>query len=128
MDAGAIGAFIPIVAIIFGIGIAIVGIITSHKEKVRRHELRHAERIAAMEKGLELPPELATDDDKNRPRPLLTGMILVGVGIGVFLGLREVAGGGVENFALIPGLIGVAYLAYYFIEGRKEVEPGQLGK
>ncbi len=125
MDAGSIGAFIPIVAIIFGIGIAMVSVITSHKEKVRRHELRHAERIAAMEKGMEPPPELADSSDKEKPRPLLTGMILIGVGIGVFLGLKEVAGDGVENFALIPGLIGVAYLLYYFIEGRKEGANGK---
>lgn len=121
MDAGAIGAMIPIVAIVFGIGIAIIGVVTSHKEKVRRHELRHAERLSAMERGLEPPPELT--DEKERPRPLLTGMILVGVGAGVFIALEEVAGDGVEKFGLIPGFIGIAYLLYWFFQGRKEGRP-----
>ena len=43
---------IPIFGIVFGVGVAIVSIVVNHREKVKRAELRHRERIVALEKGL----------------------------------------------------------------------------
>jgi hypothetical protein len=42
---------IPILGIVLGVGVAIVAIIASHREKQKRAELRHRERIAAIEKA-----------------------------------------------------------------------------
>ena len=36
------------------------------------------------------------------------------------MALGAVAGEDVRHFALIPGGIGLAFLIYYFVEGRKE--------
>ena len=48
-------------------------------------ELRHKERLAAMEKGLELPPELAEPAETNgKSNGLRSG--LIGLGVGLALG------------------------------------------
>ncbi len=122
-----IAVFIPIVAIIFGIGIGMVAIIAKHRVRMQRNELRHKERLAAMERGLELPPELQDDDGVRRPRHLLNGLILLAVGITVWFALDRVASSDIALFGLIPAGIGVATLAYYFIEGRKERTNGNGG-
>jgi hypothetical protein len=41
------------------------------------------------------------------------------VGVVLYFALREVAGSDVALFGLIPAAVGIAQLAYYFIEGRK---------
>lgn len=120
MGADSIAVMIPIVAIVFGVGIAAIALITGHQRKLKRHELRHRERLAAMEKGLELPPELADSDEGDRKsNGLRSGMIGVAVGVVLYFALREVAGSDVALFGLIPAAVGIAQLAYYFIEGRK---------
>lgn len=122
MNPDSIAVFIPIVAIMFGIGIAAVSIISAHYQKVQRHELRHKERLAAMEKGIELPPELSESvEDVKKSSGLRSGLIALGVGIALFFALRGVAGSDVALFGLIPAAVGIAQLLYYFIEGRKPV-------
>jgi hypothetical protein len=96
-----------------------VSIIAAHQRKMQRYELRHKERLAAMEKGLELPPELAEPaDEVRKSNGLRSGMIGVGVGVVLYFALREVAGSDVALFGLIPAAVGAAQLLYYFIEGR----------
>ena len=51
-----IGVFIPIVAIVMGIGIGMLAIWSEHKRKAQLLEQNHRERMQAIEKGLELPP------------------------------------------------------------------------
>jgi len=120
MDPQNLGALIPIFGIVFGIGIAAVSIIANHQRKLKRYELRHKERLAAMDKGLELPPELADPvDDAQKSSGLRSGLIGLGVGVVLYFALREVAGSDVALFGLIPAAVGVAQLLYYFIEGRK---------
>jgi hypothetical protein len=119
MNTETIAVFIPIIAIIMGIGAAIVGIISRHRQQLQRIELQHKERVVAMEKGLELPPELA-DGDVRRPRYLLKGLVYSFVGIGLYFPLRAVAGEDESLFALIPLAVGLAYLIFYFVQGRHE--------
>ncbi len=120
METDSIAVLIPIAGIVFGIGIAAVAIVTTHREKVKRAELRHKERLAAMEKGIELPPEIVDKDNGDKPRFLLQGLIWLGVGIGNFFALGALAGERVGMLGLIPAAVGVATLLYYAIEGRKE--------
>ena len=54
MDPGVIGVFIPIVAIVGGIALAII----KTMGKMRIRELQIRERIAMIEKGLVPPPEM----------------------------------------------------------------------
>ena len=56
MDPGVIGVFIPIVAIVMGIGIGMLAIWSEHKRKAQLLEQKHRERMQAIEKGIELPP------------------------------------------------------------------------
>jgi hypothetical protein len=119
MNEEILALFIPIIGIIMGVGAGIVGIISRHRQQLQRVELRHKERIVAMERGLELPAELA-DTDVRRPRYLLKGLVYSGVGIGLYFPLRAVAGDDESLFALIPLAVGVAYLIFYFVQGRHE--------
>ncbi len=114
---------IPIVAIVMSLLIPIVAIISDAKKKRSIYELHHRERLAAIEKGLEIPP-LPAELFDGRPRAtgpgnfLLRGLIWCAVGIGVLIGLRELHEEA-SRLGIIPLLVGVAYLIYYALEGRK---------
>ena len=113
---------IPLFGIVFGVGVAIVAMVTGHRQKIQRVELRHKERLAAIEKGLELPPDAGDPEDAGkRPRSgsLRSGLIGLSVGIVLYFALDRVTGDEVALFGLIPAAIGLANLIFYFIEGRK---------
>ena len=113
-----LGVMIPLSAIILGISAGIVGIVAKHRQLVQRADLRHMERLTAMEKGIELPPE--PEDPVNRPRYLLKGLVWSFVGIAAYLALNALAGSDESMLAGIPFSIGLAYLVYYFVQGRRE--------
>ena len=118
MDPGILGVMIPLSAIILGISAGIVGIVSKHRQQVQRADLRHKERLAAMEKGVELPPEL--EDPVDRPRYLLKGLVWSFVGVATWFALNALAGSEESMLAGIPFAVGVAYLIYYFVQGRHE--------
>lgn len=127
MDEESMAVLIPIVAIVFGIGLAIVGIISKHREKLQRVELRHKERLVAIEKGLELPPELDDQDNggkRSRSSSLRQGLIWLGVGIVLYFALDQLVGDKIALFGLIPAAVGIANLIFYVIEGRKAAANG----
>ena len=126
MSEDAVAVFIPIVAIIMSLSIPIVFAIVDYRRRRDIVEAHHKERMAAIERGMDLPPlpeaffrSFSTD---RRPRHLLTGMIWTFVGLGLFVALREVADEEVAWFALMPIGVGLALLIYYFVEGRKLLE------
>lgn len=125
MNADAIAVFIPITAIIMSLAIPIVYAITDYRRRRDIVEAHHKERLAGIERGMEIPP-LPEAFFKplgrvERPRHLLTGMIWLFVGIAVFLFLGAVADSDVAFLGLIPAGVGAAFLIYYFVEGRKEL-------
>jgi Domain of unknown function (DUF6249) len=124
MDPATLGVMIPILAIVLGIGLGVVQVIASHRQRVQRAEHRHRERIAAIDKGLEMPldpPELPLDPARNRSRYLLRGLILVFVGATLTIALWQTDGIGQHwLYGLIPAGVGIAYLIYYFLEGRRD--------
>ncbi len=122
MDVGVIGVFVPIVAIVCGVVVAVAWIYASHRQRMQRADFRHRERLAAIEKGLELPPdpiEVSPPTPIRRPRHLLRGLVLLfgGVALTVALGQDHEEA---YLFGLLPAAIGLAYLLYYFVEGRRE--------
>ena len=121
MNTETIAVFIPIIAIVMGIGAVIIGIVSRHRQLLQRVDLRHKERLVAMEKGLELPPE-SLDADVRRPRFLLRGLVWSFAGIAAYFSLRGLAGAEESMLSLIPIAVGLAYLIYYVGEGRKEDE------
>ncbi len=68
----------PIVHIIKCDGLATA---VGHREKVKRAELRHRERIAAIEKGIELPPDPLDLVSDRKVGSLRGGIMGVRVGI-----------------------------------------------
>jgi cadmium resistance protein CadD (predicted permease) len=111
---------IPILGIVLGVGVAVVAIIASHREKQKRAELRHRERLAAIEKGIELLPDPDPDAEPKKGSSLKGGLVGLFLGVVLYFALREVAGEDVALFGLVPAAIGVASLISYFVEGRRK--------
>ena len=124
MNEDAVAVFIPIVAIIMSLSIPIVFAITDYRRRRDIVESSHKERMAAIERGMEVPP-LPDDvfDSVKRPRHLLVGMVwlFIGLGLMVLFGSLVEDEPGVKFLGLIPAGIGLAYLVYYFVEGKHEV-------
>ncbi len=120
MDPAIVGELIPIVAIIAGIGAGVFGMYINYRRRVQRTELRHRERMAAIEKGLELPPDPPDAEPRSQDdgRFLRNGLILVAVGLSVTAGLMSLSHSVPYLFGLVPAAIGVAELLYYFIRTR----------
>ena len=130
---GIIVCFVPIIAIVMVFGTGMLSIYLNYRKRKTMFALYHQERMAAIEKGVELPP-LPEDffhgesGGKTRRRSghgtLLGGLILVALGMTLYLALhytvsRTFDGGDPALYALIPAGIGAACLIYYFAVGRK---------
>jgi hypothetical protein len=90
---------VPLMAIMFGIGvplsIPIIWIVLNYRKRRRLMELHHTERMAAIERGMEIPPlplELIDGRSARRRSSLLPGLVWF--------------------------FIGLVYLIYYGVEGR----------
>ena len=129
MSEDAIAVFIPITAIVMSLLIPIVYVIVDYRRRRDIVEAHHKERLAAIERGTDIPalPESFYNPmrGQRRPRTLLTGMIWFFVGIALMISLGKVAGDEVMYFGLIPAGVGLAFLIYYAIEGRKEPGPAE---
>ncbi len=135
MDTADIALMIPIVAIIMGIAFAMLALWLNYRRKRELFQLYHAQRMAAIEKGVELPPLPGEIFEGLRP-PSLTartraaaepsilghlrrGLTLLFVGIIIFVALIFTAGLDVAWWGLIPSAIGVADLLFYFVTAHK---------
>jgi hypothetical protein len=123
-----ISLLIPILAIVMGVSIAILAIYLNYKKRKEMFVLYHQERMAAIEKGIELPPlpdAFFTDESKgyrarSPHRPLLVGLILLFIGLILFVTFYYRSELDAALFSLVPAGIGLAYLIYYFAVSRKE--------
>jgi hypothetical protein len=116
-------------AIVFSIGGPVVAVIVwftlNYHKRRKLMELHHAERMAAIERGMEIPPlpiELidGRSTPKRRRTALLPGLVWFFIGLAFVVGAITQGGEDIPVFAgLIPLGIGLAYLIYYFVEGRK---------
>jgi hypothetical protein len=106
------GILIPIAAMIFAGAMALGGMYFAH----RRRELWHQTARLALEKGQPLPPPLEHDETGQHRRPssphrdFRAGLILIGLGVGLYLFLEQKHGDGMGYVGAIPGLIGVALI------------------
>jgi hypothetical protein len=131
MDPGVIGVFIPIVAIVMGIGIGMLSIWSEHKRKAQLLEQNHRERMHAIEKGIELPPlppnlvgMSSGPSTESAAKSLRSGIMLVLIGIILFFAILAAGGDEGALFGLIPGAVGVANLVYAAIQWNKEKAAG----
>lgn len=124
METETVAVMIPVTAIVFGLSIPIVYAITDYRKRRRLIELHHAERMAAIERGMELPPLpvdiLGGAARRRTSSELLPGLVWLFVGVGLVAALGPLTGQrGVALLGLIPAGVGLAYLIYYAVEGRK---------
>lgn len=115
---------VAIVAILSGIGlptaVLLVYLVLTYRKRRYLMQLHHAERMAAIERGMELPPlpiELF-EGSRRRTTSLLPGLVWFFVGIGVMIAMRA-TGESEGMIGLVPAGVGLAYLIYYLAEGRK---------
>lgn len=132
MDESILALLIPIIAVVMGCSIPLVLFLFEYLKKKHLYAAIHSERVAAIEKGLDLPPwpEGLFSSKETQPHPrryLRRG--LVWLFLGIALGISLYYGGGNKPqraiFALIPAAIGLANLLYYRIEGKNETADWQ---
>ncbi len=116
---------IPIISVTVSLGALIVWIVVWYRRRMREIDCRHRERMAAIEKGLELPPESLPQPEQMPPlsRYLLRGLIWLGIGLALTFGVHERFGTQTGSFGWIAVAVGAAYLIYYFVEERRAAVP-----
>ena len=120
-----IAVMIPIVAIVMGIGIGMLSLLLDYRKKREMFAMHHKERLAAIEKGMEVPPlpaEFFQDTRRHRVRThadyLRRGLMLLLVGIAITIALYDTLHHD-YLWGLVPSALGVANLLFYFVESRK---------
>jgi membrane-bound metal-dependent hydrolase YbcI (DUF457 family) len=130
MNEDTVAVFIPIIAIFMSLLIPIVYAVVDYRRRRDVIEAHHKERMAAIERGTDIPPLPDSFYNPMRrskgPRYLLTGMIWFFIGVALFIALGAVTGNEVRYFGLIPAGVGLAFLIYYAIEGRHEKRDQEL--
>ncbi|HXP87783.1 MAG TPA: DUF6249 domain-containing protein [Bryobacteraceae bacterium] len=124
-------ALLPVVFLIVAWAVAFVALSFRHKSRA----FRHAERMAALDKGMELPPE-PVQPTLGPKAHLLRGLIWLFIGMGIsifFLSLRLATKENNELFAvatlgLIPMGVGIAHLVMYRLDTRAAPPAGVTGR
>ena len=127
MDKNVVVVFVPIIAIIMGIGLAMLGLWLDYQKKTKMFELHHKERLAALERGIELPPLPVEFFQGRAPSTsrgqglLLWGLIFTLVGL-AFAAAQSI-NGDTESaaWALVPIAVGTAQLIYYYVVLRPQI-------
>ena len=120
---------IPIVAIVMGVGFAMLSNWLDYRKKREIFELHHKERMAAIEKGMDVPAlpqelfERNRNDSSSPGRYLRIGFIWLLVGLAVMIALRAEGKPG-AYFGLIPAAVGLANLFYYMFRPREAKSTG----
>ncbi|HAM70423.1 MAG TPA: hypothetical protein DCM86_02140 [Verrucomicrobiales bacterium] len=129
-DVDNLALLIPILAVVLGIGTGMLSLLLRYRRQRAMFALYHEERMAAIDKGVELPPlpeDFFSDDwrssgPRSPHRTLLAGLVCLfaGVGLSAALYYNVHRNPSVALFGLIPIGLGVAYLVYYAAVGRRE--------
>ena len=119
---------IPIVAIVMGIGIAMLAIYIDYRKKREIFELHHKERMYAIERGMEVPPLPAqllsganAREGRCAPRPadyLRRGLMWLLVGCAVSAALAINRDPESAAWGLVPVAVGLANLIFYGTDAR----------
>lgn len=119
---------IPIVAIVMGVGIGMLGLWTDYRKKREIFELHHKERMLAIERGMEVPPLpeslLAPAERESSKGPvsndyLRRGLLWLLVGLAISTALALNLSLNNATWGLIPVAVGLAYLIYYAVDTRQ---------
>jgi hypothetical protein len=111
---------IVVVPVVMAVPVSIVFLFLKYARHKR--ELESQERLAAIEKGVDIPLELP--QARRGGSPLAHALILVALGIGIAVALGQIGAmtGAPVPWAVgaIPAMVGVAILAHWFLGGRDE--------
>src|SRR5882724_301905 len=120
---GIIGEIMALLAVSMMLMIPILYIVLRSRRLQRAMELLHSERMAAIERGMDLPAsslEMMGDQIAQSKRPrtaLLPGLVWLFVGVAIAVSRLSVDGHDAPLMVgLIPAGIGLAYLIYYYVE------------
>jgi hypothetical protein len=123
---------VPIVAVTLGLATAMLSMLLDFRKKREMYQLYHAERMAAIEKGVDLPPlPLEFFGANKRPQTpyatLRRGLIWLLAGAAATLAMW---GTGEKEFwyGLVPVGIGLAYVISYLAERRGKSADETAGK
>jgi hypothetical protein len=116
---------VPIISVTASLGALIVWIVVWYRRRMHEVDCRHQERMAAIEKGLELPPDSLPQPERMAPRSryLLRGLIWLGVGLAITFGGRDWLSAPLGGSGWIAVAVGAAYLIFYFVEGARSTAP-----
>jgi len=124
MSTDQVALLIPILSVTVSLAALIVWIVMWYRRRMHEVDCRHQERMAAIEKGLELPPEsLPQSEPPPRSRYLLRGLIWLGVGLAITFGGHDWLRAPLGGAGWIAVAVGAAYLIFYFVEGRTASVP-----
>lgn len=115
-----LGVMLPVFAMVLGIGLVMFAIYLDFSRKRTMLQLHHAERMAAIEKGIELPP-LPEELFRGRGSPASSrrvGLILLFIGVATTLALWASAGD-IFWWGLVPTGLGIAFLLTAFFDARE---------
>ncbi len=120
------------VVLTMGLSCLLAGFViyTAFRTEKHQRELLNAERMAAIERGQELPPESFLDPEAKVGRKtgntLKTGLITLGLGSGLIAALRVASPAtGYWGWGLLLVVVGLAHLVYWFVRGKTEWETAQ---
>jgi hypothetical protein len=125
-----LAVIIAIMGMIFGGIMGIAGMFFDHQRKKLAHDVARL----ALEKGQPVPAQFAGDEHRRPERhgadlnqhDLRGGLVLIGVGAGVYLFLNAVADHRVALLGAVPGFIGIALLVNWLLvrlTSRKQGNP-----
>lgn len=124
--------FIPIVAIVMGIGIGMLALVIDYRRKRELFELHHKERMFAIERGIDVPP-LPLEFLQNGRRggleepalQLRRGLVWLLVGLALMAALALNRSTEAAAWGLIPAAVGIANLLAYALGRRAAPVDGQ---
>jgi hypothetical protein len=114
------GMIVGAIAVAGGLAIGAVSVYVSvkwsYREKLAKLDVRHKERMAMLEKGVD--PEKVFKEEKSVGQdPLFWGLLLAGIGLGIFLGFALYLLTGWNNYVMINSMAifvgGLALIAYH---------------
>jgi uncharacterized membrane protein HdeD (DUF308 family) len=129
MNQGELALLIPIIAITLTMTVAVVFIVAWYRRSAQELDQRHKERMAAIDRGLDLPLDpVRPPGTPSRQRYLLRGLVWLFVGLAIVFGARTAIDVEAASLGWIPVAIGAAYLIFYFVEGRRESAADKAGQ
>lgn len=118
IDAATLAVLIPIIAVLGGMALAVVSVVYQG----RKDELKHKERIIAMEKGLPIPEEPVSQPkrDSRFVGLLAWGLIIALASLGIIISVSVSEGIDKGLFGLIPMGVGLGFLISAFVSKKSD--------